>query len=69
MKITGSVMPSGSVNETSKITSDSSSLILKIVRTGQGLKNNVPSFSIQLIFGHFYEQSQTLEPICALVSE
>ena len=29
MKITGSIMPSGSVNETSKITSDSSSLILK----------------------------------------
>ena len=29
MKITGSIMPSSSMNETSKITSDSSSLILK----------------------------------------
>ena len=41
----------------------------KVLRTGQGLKNNVPSFSIQLIFGHIYEQSQNLEPICALVLE
>ena len=29
MKITGSIMPSSSMNETSKITSDSSSLVLK----------------------------------------
>ena len=42
---------------------------IKVVRTGQGLKNNVPSFSIQLIFGHIYEQSQNLGPICALVLE
>ena len=44
-------------------------LSFKVVRTGQGLKNNVPSFSIQLIFGHICEQSQNLEPICALVLE
>ena len=29
MKITGSIMPSGSLNETSKITSNSSSFILR----------------------------------------
>ena len=42
---------------------------LKVVRTGQGLKNNLPSFSIQLIFRYIYEQSQILELICALVLE
>ena len=42
---------------------------VKVVRTSQGLKTDVPSFSIQLIFGHIYEQSQNLELICALVLE
>ena len=41
--------------------------ILKVVRTSQDLKNNVPSFSIQLIFRHICEQSQNLELISELV--